>query len=153
MTAALVEVEKPTNRELLSKMLSALARREHTEMQLRDKLRHAGFEHDEVQTAIQWCAAQGFVCDERFAEGAARLLSHRYGATQVARKLAVKGVARDVVAELLPTLKDGELDHARALWLRRFGQLPASMADRAKQIRFLQSRGFGFDVIKQVLAG
>lgn len=46
-----------------------------------------------------------------------------------------------------------ELDRARAAWQKRFGQPPASAAERAKQIRFLQGRGFSFDVIRRVIAG
>jgi regulatory protein len=46
-----------------------------------------------------------------------------------------------------------ELDRARAAWRKRFGQPPANAAERAKQIRFLQGRGFSFDAIRRVVAG
>ena len=45
----------------------------------------------------------------------------------------------------------GELERARALWLRRFGQTPQSPEERAKQMRFLAGRGFSGDVIRRVI--
>ena len=48
-------------------------------------------------------------------------------------------------------LKDNELHNATEVWRKKF-KAPASNRDEwAKQARFLQSRGFGFDVIKKVL--
>jgi len=48
-------------------------------------------------------------------------------------------------------LKDSELETARDVWQRKFGTLPHDAKEKAKQMRFMQSRGFGFDVIFKVL--
>ena len=50
-------------------------------------------------------------------------------------------------------LRASELERARALWQRRFGQVAADAASRAKQMRFLAGRGFSGDVIRKVIAG
>ncbi|NOS97366.1 MAG: recombination regulator RecX, partial [Methylotenera sp.] len=44
-----------------------------------------------------------------------------------------------------------ELENARGICRKKYKTSPASREDWAKQARFLQSRGFGFDVIKKVL--
>ena len=46
-----------------------------------------------------------------------------------------------------------DLDGAHSVWQKKYGKLPESREEWAKQARFLQSRGFGFDVIKRVLKG
>ena len=77
----------------------------------------------------------------------------RYGAKRVAVMLMQKGVADDVIAETVSVLKETDLARARAMWLRKFSERATSANDRNKQIRYLQSRGFGFDVIKRVING
>jgi regulatory protein len=46
-----------------------------------------------------------------------------------------------------------ELERARAAWGKRFGAPAANALERARQMRFLQGRGFSFDVIRRVVAG
>ena len=48
-------------------------------------------------------------------------------------------------------MKQNELDNAKDIWRKKFKAIPASRDEWARQARFLQSRGFGFDVIKKVL--
>jgi regulatory protein len=62
-----------------------------------------------------------------------------------------KGLSEELIADALPALKASELDTARDVWQRKFGMLPQDAKEKAKQMRFLQSRGFGFDVILKVL--
>jgi regulatory protein len=51
----------------------------------------------------------------------------------------------------LPALKESELEAARDVWQRKFGIAPKDDKEKARQMRFMQSRGFGFDVIFKVL--
>ena len=41
----------------------------------------------------------------------------------------------------------------RAVWARKFAALPASAEERARQMRFLQYRGFSSAAIRSVLRG
>lgn len=67
--------------------------------------------------------------------------------------LRSKGVSDEVLAEAATLLKGSELEWARAVWRKRFGQLPADLKERARQSRFLHGRGFSAEVIRQVLGG
>jgi regulatory protein len=58
-----------------------------------------------------------------------------------------------VIERVAGAARATEVERARAAWRKRFGQPPADAAERAKQIRFLQGRGFTFDVIRRVIAG
>ena len=57
----------------------------------------------------------------------------------------------DIVKEAMEPL-ESEAERARALWLRRFkGKTPEDFKEKTKQIRYLASRGFSFDVIQKVI--
>lgn len=75
----------------------------------------------------------------------------RYGSLKVAHELREKGVSEALASEAVATMHAGEFEHARSVWQKKFGAAPASREEWAKQARFLQGRGFGFDIIKRVL--
>ena len=76
----------------------------------------------------------------------------RFGARRIGRELLEKGISEEGVAAALPGLKSGEQEAARAVWLRKFGgRRPRGPAERARQVRFLQGRGFDLDVIMKVI--
>lgn len=92
---------------------------------------------------------RGWLSDERFAEQVVNTRKSRFGSLKVAHELREKGVAEHVVEQATAGLND--LENARSVWQKKFGTLPETREAWAKQARFLQSRGFGFDVIKKVL--
>jgi regulatory protein len=69
----------------------------------------------------------------------------------VANELREKGVADDLIASAVEEVKANEFDNAREICRKKYKSSPTSREEWAKQARFLQSRGFGFDVIKKVL--
>lgn len=144
---------KPGNRELLSRALALLSRREMGRAEFVSKLIASGFEKVDVEEAAAWCQTQGFLNETRYVEGVARRLSVKYGASRVASTLRGKGVTEDAIAEAMPDLKVSELDQARLLWARKFGAPGENAAEKARQMRYLQSRGFSFDTIKKVVRG
>jgi len=75
------------------------------------------------------------------------------GGMRLRQELQAKGVSPELVAETMAGLKDSELARARTVWQKKFGQLASSSAERHKQARFLASRGFSGEVVRQVVAG
>jgi regulatory protein len=80
-----------------------------------------------------------------------RTRSARYGDARLRRELTAKGVAAELATATVQTQAGGELERARALWQRRFGTPPESLPERARQTRFLLTRGFSADTIRRVL--
>ena len=113
----------------------------------------AGYDKSEIEGAADWCQAQGFLDEGRYAEGAARRLSSKYGTSRVVRALRDKGVTEQAIADVTPDLKENEMAQAKAIWIRKFREPPADANAKSKQIRYLQSRGFSFEIIKQVIRG
>ena len=75
----------------------------------------------------------------------------RFGARRIAHELREKGISEDAINAELPRLKGSELAAAREVWRKKFGALPTNARDKARQIRFLQGRGFDADVIRRLL--
>ena len=77
--------------------------------------------------------------------------SHKFGSAKIANELREKGVSQELIESAIEQLKENELDNAKEIWRKKFKAIPASRDEWARQARFLQSRGFGFDIIKKVL--
>jgi regulatory protein len=98
-------------------------------------------------------AAEGLVSDERFIEALLHVRRVRgYGPLYIRRELEEKGIDCAVVEQWLDAASHDWLDDLRRVRDKKFGgRKPASLAERAKQTRFLQSRGFTHEQIRQVL--
>lgn len=144
---------KPANRELVSASLKLLAMRDMSRVEFERKLGAKEFTPEEIAEAVVWCVAEGWLNESRYAEGAARRLGQKYGAARVAQSLKQKGVTEEVVAETLDAMKDSELRRAQEIWQRKFGEVATGADARARQIRYLQSRGFRYEVVKRAISG
>ena len=136
-----------------ARAVSLLAQREYSRQELTDKLTAAQASPEEVEQALAQLEAKGLVDDARVVETLVNRRSGKLGATRLRQELHAKGVSAELVAETMAGLKGSELARATAVWQKKFGQLAATSAERNKQARFLASRGFSGDVVRQVVAG
>ena len=150
---AIEATAKPENKALVSAALRLLSRRDYPRAEFISKLTGAEFDKADVEVAADWCHEQGFLNETRFAESTSRRLGAKYGVQRVAHTLRQKGVTETEVSAAISTLKENEPERARALWTRKFGRVAESADEKSKQIRYLQSRGFNFAIIKQVITG
>lgn len=138
---------------LRERAVAHLARREHTRTELARKLAPHAESTEELEAVLDELARRKLFSDERFAVGRSETLARKFGAARVVRELRDKGVPDDAVDRISSGLRASELERAREVWRKRFGTPARSAAERAKQGRFLQGRGFSFDVIRQVIRG
>ena len=136
-----------------ARAVSLLAQREYSRQELTDKLTAAQASPEEVEQALAQLEAKGLVNDARVVETLVNRRSGKLGATRLRQELQAKGVSAELVAETMAGLKGTELARAQAVWQKKFGQLAATSAERNKQARFLASRGFSGEVVRQVVAG
>jgi regulatory protein len=71
----------------------------------------------------------------------------------VRQELQAKGLPVEAIAEAVQEMRSTELERAREVWRKKFGEPPNDQAARVKQVRFLVSRGFAPEVVKRVVAG
>ena len=89
--------------------------------------------------------------DKRFTEQIVHARQAKFGVAKITHELREKGVSQELIEAAVEQVKGNELDNAKEIWRKKFKASPASREEWAKQARFLQSRGFGFDTIKKVL--
>lgn len=142
---------KSPEKSLRNRALDALARREHSRHELARKLAPYAENTDQLNDLLDDLQARGWLSDARYAAQMVYARQNRYGSRKIAFELREKGVDESLVNAMLDSLQGTELERARAVWQKKFGQAPASKQEKAKQIRFLQSRGFGWEVIVRVL--
>ena len=141
-------------KSLRQRALEYLGKREYSYVELGQKLKTylAEDEDFELITAIlEDFKTRGWLSDARFTEQIVHARSHKFGASKIANELREKGVSQDLIESAIEQVKENELDNAFEIWRKKFKKSPDSREEWAKQARFLQSRGFGFDVIKKVL--
>jgi regulatory protein len=139
---------------LRDRALRLLARREHTRAELSRKLAAHSEDPGEVERVLDDLERRGWVSERRVVEQRVHTLRKRYGARRIERDLRQKGVSKEAVSGALAELKGGELEAAREVWRKKFGgRQPRRPADRARQVRFLQGRGFDLEVILKVMKG
>ena len=146
----MAEKDQPDNVvELRARALRLLARREHTRQELENKLSpHAGTSED-LQSLISGLKQKNQLSEERFAEERARSLSRKYGAARIRQDLRAKGVSDELISRVTG---EGELERARAILERKYRAPVATREERAKRMRFLQSRGFSSEIIFKLLS-
>ncbi|MDO4230725.1 MAG: regulatory protein RecX [Lautropia sp.] len=104
-----------------------------------------------VESVLDELVSLKFLSDERMAESLVRSASARFGSARLAQDMQRKGLAEGLVAEVLAPLADTEQERAQEIWNRRFGKAPVDMKERARQYRFLMSRGFSARVVSAVV--
>jgi regulatory protein len=103
----------------------------------------------EVEAVLDWLEDHRYLSRERFVESRVNARASRFGNLRIRRELAEHGVVLDREAEKV--LASTELERARLVYARKFRDAPASSSETARRIRFLGSRGFSPDVIRQLM--
>jgi len=146
-------VSKKLELSLHTRAMKYLVRREYSRAELHAKLLLKATPDDDVDRVLDELAARGWLSDSRAAEQLVRMRRNRFGMQRIAHELRQKGIGEDLINDALPQMKDTELEAARSIWQRKFGIVPEDAKEKAKQLRFMQSRGFMPDVIFKVLRG
>jgi regulatory protein len=107
----------------------------------------------QIEAVLDDFEARGWLSDERFAEALVRRRSERYGMRKIADELERAGVDSKQSAKLLGALQETEFQRAYELWTRKYGVYAQDQKERARQYRFLASKGFGSEIVTKVIAG
>ena len=140
---------------LKGRALRLLSGREQSRLELERKLGAHEETPGPLAAVLDDVEAKDFISPTRVMESVINRRQAKMGASRIKRELQGKGLDIETVAQAMQTLKSTELERANEVWRKKFdGKTEAgtSPADRAKQMRFLAARGFGSDVIRQVVA-
>jgi regulatory protein len=129
-----------------------LARREHSEFEIRRKLLLKGFEAQIVDEALEILTLKGQLSNQRFVQA---YINYRrdngYGPNRIHVELSARGIPEDMIDHHLDIADNAWFLEAEKVWRKRFkGLIPADFKARAQQMRFLQYRGFTPDHIEKI---
>ena len=106
-----------------------------------------------VELVLDQLASAGLLNEARMAEAMLNARAPRFGERRLRQTMQQHGLEPALVDASLASVRDTELERARALWLRRFDGPGATPAERVRQMRFLVGRGFSSEVIRRVMKG
>ena len=127
-----------------------LARREHGEQEITQKLIARGFDTDIVEAAISTLISDGLLSDSRFAEA---FVYSRFkkgsGPQKIHAELRQRGIDDDLISVCMETIGDQWRQRVREVRENKFGlESPRDFKERSRQMRFLQQRGFTSEQIR-----
>jgi len=128
-----------------------LARREHSRAELSNKLLPHVQEGEDLEAVLDELEKRNWLSDARAATQLVDSKRSRFGTQRLVHELRRRGIAEELISVSLPALKENELSVAHEVWRRKFASLPQDAKEKAKQMRFLQSRGFSMEIICKVL--
>ena len=136
---------------LKGRALRLLSQREHSRLELERKLAPHETEPGQLAKALDELQARGFISEERVVESVIHRRAAKLGTARVKQELQAKGLSPEAMGEALEQLRSTELERAREVWARKFGEPATEPKEKARQIRFMVSRGFAAEVVRRVV--
>jgi regulatory protein len=130
--------------------LKTLARREYSYWELQQKLLTKSENKQAIISVLDKLKSEKLLDDYRFAEAYIRMRSNRgYGHVRIQNELHQRGITDQISDEIINTMRNEWLSIIISVRKKRFGSnIPKDFNERAKQMRFLEYRGFTHDQIK-----
>jgi regulatory protein len=140
-----------TEPSLRARAMRFLARREHSREELRRKLAPKLQEGEDLEAVLDDLAVRGWLSDARFAEHTARAKARRFGPLKLVHYLKSRGVGAEAIAAGVRAAGEQGTPQMEAVWKSRFKAAPTDEREKARQVRFLQGRGFALEDIFRFL--
>ena len=124
--------------------MNLLARREHSASELMQKLKLREHHPEDISKVIEELKNDNLQSDARFTESFVnQRVNAGFGPVKIRHELRHKGVDESLVDSVLETFADEWLDRLVQQRIRKYGdEIPTDFAQKMKQARFLQNRGF-----------
>ncbi len=136
---------------LKARALKYLSAREHSRSELARKLARHAQEGDDVDAVLDVLSAAKLLSEERFSESLVRRRAARFGNARILSELQSHGIDADAIDSVRQSLIQDESERAIAVWRRKFSHPPTDAVERARQMRFLQQRGFSSRAIQAAM--
>jgi regulatory protein len=127
---------------LKARALKYLSAREHSRLELYRKLSRYAQESDDVEALLDALEAAKLLSQSRFSESLVHRRAARFGNSRILSELQSHGIEGDALGHLKAGLSESEIARACDVWRRKFEHPATDAKERAKQMRFLQQRGF-----------
>ena len=135
------------------KAMNYLARREYGHFELQDKLKNVGFGTETVKITVDLLAYEGLQCDRRFIKSFIQSrINQGKGPVRIRLDLNERKLEDSLIDELLSECNEDWMTMAKQIREKKFGpELPVEFKEKARQMRFLQYRGFELGQIQAAI--
>lgn len=146
---------KPPTLSSKEAAIQLLSRRDHGIYELHQKLLFKGYEQDDIEDAVRFCVEHNYLDDLRYAKSQIRQHVYKgHGELRIRQELNQKRVAEFVVDQAMQEESQDWFECAKRAAEKKFkGQKAVDQKEYAKQVRFLQYRGYTFEQISYALSG
>jgi len=144
---------KPPTLSSKEAAMQLLSRRDHGEYELYQKLTLKGYSEDDIQQAVNFCLDHNYLDDLRYAKSQIRQHVYKgHGERRIRQELNQKRVADSVIELALEEEPQDWFELAKQAAEKKFKGVKAQdQKEYAKQVRFLQYRGYSFEQIAYAL--
>lgn len=135
-----------------SKAIYFLSRREYAYQELFSKLKKYSEDLGEIKLVLDELKRKGFLSEERYIQSYINSKKNKYGLAKIKYSLKQKTDDMDLINDVLKSSAIDEYEIAKNLWEKKFLGIKArDKTELSRQIRFLQNKGFGFEIINKIL--
>lgn len=119
-----------------------------------DKLHTLEFEETIIETTIDFLTSYGFLDDEAYAKGFIRnrIENKKHGERKVSYDLIKRGISKDISGPIIEGYQEAQYQGAAYLYEKRTkGKALTDYKEKMKVTRYLQSRGFSYEIIRDII--
>ena len=124
-----------------------------TEKEIRDKLKQKGYEEKQINNSIDFLKEYNFINDNTYAKAFIKDKLSSKGSQKIKYDLMKKGIAKDIIEENLIKVEEKEV--ALNVGRKKYESIRRKESDNyklsGKLYRFLISRGYAYDIVKDVV--
>jgi regulatory protein len=152
-SAAIREDKPPDAADIRRAAMDLLARREHSNRELRHKLQRRFGDTPLIEEALARLAEENLQSDERYAGSYVRQRAARgYGPVRIRQEMRERGLDKPAIATALERAQLDWRELAAEVSRKKFGETPPGDAsEQARRLRFLHYRGFDADDVRDLL--
>jgi len=136
---------------LKARALKYLSIREHSRLELARKLLRYTQETDDVESLLDALETANLLSQARFSASLVHRRAARFGNQRILAELQSHGIDADALQDIKTDLVHDEVSRAEAVWRKKFHIFPSDAIERARQMRFLQQRGFSLGTIREAM--
>lgn len=143
-----------STRTIREAAMDYLSRREHATHELFQKLlAKKEYEADDISEVLLRLSDQGLLSDERFTEAFInQRINQGSGPLKIRAELRQKGISDDMIETFLNERDVQWRETALAVRTKKYSSVsPSDLKEKARQSRFLQSRGFSTEHINYAM--
>lgn len=119
-----------------------------------DKLHTLEFEESVIEATIEFLQRYGYLDDKAYAKGFIRnrIENKNHGRRKISYDLIKRGISKDISGPILEEYVEAEYQGALELYEKRTkGKELKDHKEKMKVTRYLQSRGFPYEIIRDIM--